>query len=309
MNFLKTKSGLEMQFAWLFAMIVGAVILFLTIFAVIRITQTENIAVDAATAKEIGVLLNPLETGFESAKTTSLILPKETRIYNNCTTEEHFGKQIIWLSQKSFNKWTETDIKVGFLNKYIFSERYAEGKKFFIFSKPFEFPFKVSDLIYITSSEKKYCFENPNDEISEELENLNQENIFIANCPDESIMVCFSGNCEIKVNLADKYVEKNNERMYFSDNSLMYAAIFSEPEIYECQLRRLMQRGENLALLYANKADIVSSQGCNTNLKNDLSGLSDRLNGVEISADLDPSLIRSVQDINDENEISNCRLW
>ncbi len=83
----------------------------------------------------------------EIQKATSLILPSETRIYNKCNTDGEFGRQIIKISQKSFDKWTETDVDVGFSNKYIFSENYVEGKKFYIFSKPLDFPFKISDLI------------------------------------------------------------------------------------------------------------------------------------------------------------------
>src|SRR3989344_2803023 len=53
--------------------------------------------------------------------------------------------------------------------------------KFYIFSKPFEFPFKVSDLIYLTSENEKYCFDNAPENIAEEILQLNQGNL-AANC-------------------------------------------------------------------------------------------------------------------------------
>ena len=152
------KAYLQISFAWLFAIIVGAVILFLAIFFSIKLINIEQTIQDAKTSKEIGILLNPLETGFETTKSTSISFPAETRIYNKCNNKGTFGRQIIQVSQKSFNEWSETNIDVGFSNKYIFSEEYVEGKKFYIFSKPFDFPFKVSDLMMITSSEKDYCF-------------------------------------------------------------------------------------------------------------------------------------------------------
>ncbi|MBI2043432.1 hypothetical protein HYT25_03520 [Candidatus Pacearchaeota archaeon] len=306
---MKNKKGVEFQFAWLFGLVVGMIILVLAIYAVSRVIQTEELSIDAATAKEIGVLLNPLETGFESAKTTTLVLPKETRIFNGCNNESVFGRQTLRISQRSFNKWTDTNINVGFSNKYIFSENFTEGKKFFIFSKPFEFPFKISDVIYITSSNKKYCFENAPEDISEELSNLGQENIFTDDCPDESIEVCFSGNCEIKVDLFSGYVEKNSERMHFPSDSMMYAAIFSSPEIYECQVERLMMRGTQLSILYSEKSDIVASRGCNSDLKNELVILSDRLNQTTGSAGLNTALINDIEDIKEKNENANCKLW
>ena len=303
------SKGLEMQFAWLFAMIVGAVILIFAVVSVLKITETQNAAIDAATAKEIGVLLNPLEIGFESAKTTTLVLPKETRIYNNCTTNPGFGKQTIRLSQKNFNQWSETDVDVGFENKYIFSESAIEGRKFLIFSKPFEFPYKVSDLIFLTSSDKKYCFLNPPDDISAELTNLGQENIILDSCPENSIRVCFSGNCDISVNPSSKSVEKNSTKVFFEGNALMYAAIFSSPELYECQFKRLMKRDSQLALLYSDKAEIVSANGCSTNLGGDLSVLSGTLDSVDESTDINSFVVEEINEINDRNEVSNCRLW
>jgi len=306
---MKNKRGVEFQFAWIFGLIVGMTILVLAIYAVTRIIQTEEIAVDAGTAKEIGVLLNPLETGFESAQTTSLILPKETRIFNGCNNESYFGRQTIRVSQKSFNKWTDTDIDVGFSNKYIFSENYTEGRKFIIFSKPFEFPFKISDIVYLTSSEKKYCLVGAPDDIKEELDNLGQDNIFTDECPENSIRVCFSGNCEIEVDYSNKFVEKDSEIMQFSDDSLMYAAIFSSPKIYECQVERLMMRAVQISILYSEKADAIAGRGCNSDLKSELNVLINRLNQTKSSAGLDDALIFYVEDIQEKNDDANCKLW
>ncbi|MEK6760568.1 MAG: hypothetical protein AABX93_01445 [Nanoarchaeota archaeon] len=303
------KDGIEFSFTWIFAMIVGMTILFLAIYAATRITQTQETVIDASTAKEIGILLSPLETGFESAKTTSLILPKETRIYNKCNNNGNFGRQVISLSQKSFNKWTDTDIDVGFSNKYIFSDGFVEGKKFYIFSKPFEFPFKVSDVIYVTSSDKTYCFDDAPEDIRDELSSLGQENIYLENCPEESIKVCFSGSCDVYVDYSSKYVEKENEKMYFSGDSMMYAAIFSEPEIYECQLKRLMQREVQLIEIYNGKAEIVSAKGCNSDVKNELSILSGMISDIKGSENINTAVIGTVDDIKNKNEISRCRLW
>lgn len=307
------KSGyLQISFAWLFAIIVGAIILFLAIFSTVKLIQTEQTTQDAKTGKEIGVLLNPLETGFETGKTTSLTLPVDTRIYNKCNNNGVFGKQIIQISQKSFNKWTETDINIGFENKYIFAEEYVEGKKFYVFSKPFEFPFKVTDLIYITSSLKEYCFVDAPEEIKEEISALKQENFLLENCSDSKkvVKICFSNiaGCNVKVNYNMKYVEKNEGKMYFEGDALMYAGIFSDKEIYECQLKRLMKRTGQLALLYKDKATFISqTAGCQSNLN--LLGLSDSVNNLESSANLG-SINYLVKDIKEKNEDNIlCKLW
>lgn len=307
---MKKRGFLQISFAWLFAIIVGGFILFLAIYASTKIIKTEQTSLDAGTAKEIGVLLNPLETGFETGKKNSITLPAETRIYNRCNNDGVFGRQIIKISQKSFDRWTDTNVNVGFSNKYIFSENFVEGKKFFLFSKPFEFPFKVTDLIYLISSDKKYCFVDAPDKIKDEILDLNQENLFTKNCPENSVKVCFdSKNCDISVNYGGRYIDKNNETMYFYGDALMYAAIFSEKEIYECQLKRVMQRGEQLALLYKDKAEFVSRVECNSNLNSDLLELGNLENSLGGSENLNNYIINLMDNMNQKNNLAECKLW
>lgn len=305
---MEKKAYLQISFAWVFAIIVGVFILFLAIFAVTKFTNQEQTASDAQTGTEIGVLLNPLETGFETGKTSSFSLPAETRISNGCNNNGNFGRQTIQLSQKSFNKWTETGIDVGFSNKYIFSDNTIEGKKFYVFSKPFDFPFKVSDLIYMTSSEKSYCFIDPPSRIEKEISNLNQNNLFLDECPGNSLKVCFDGgsDCDIEVDQNQKFVEKRGGIMYFEDDALMYAAIFSEKDVYECQLNRLMQRTEQLATIYDEKASLISTQGCG--LEINLFALRTAVDGFSSSSSL-ASIKEIAENLDDKNNFGVCQLW
>lgn len=302
------KKGFEISFAWLFAILVGIFILALAIYGATRMINLGRYEISTKTGKEIGILLNPLETGFETGVTTSLTLPTETRIYNECDNWGSFGRQIISVSQKSFGRWPEPADGVSFKNKYIFSGNVSEGKRFYIFSKPFEFPFKVADLIYLTPESEKYCFSDAPERIREELEDLGQENIFLKNCPDDSIKVCFSGKkCDIEVDYdKGKVVKEGN--VYFEGDALMYAAIFSDKDVYECQLKRLMERITQLALIYRNKAVFISQKGCTSNLNTDLLVLENSAGNWKESKDI--IQIKSyVKDIEKKNEISSCRLW
>jgi len=132
-NKMLKKGALEISFGWLFALIAGAVILFFAIYLGSRIIGTSDETISAETGKEITILMNPLETSFETAQTTSITIPLETRINNICSDENPFGKQSLQLDQKRFNEWTETDTKVSSYNKYIFSEEQTEGKTFYLF--------------------------------------------------------------------------------------------------------------------------------------------------------------------------------
>lgn len=304
------RAQFQMSFGWLFAIIVGAFVLFLAIYAAAKLIDTEQTEQDVKASAELEILLNPLETSFESGKTTSFAMPVSTRIYSRCDNSGTFGVQRIKISQISFNEWTDTDMDVPSYNKYIFAEVPAEGKSFYVFSKPFEFPFKVADLIYILPSENKYCFSNPPEEVEEELDDLELDNVFVNNCTGEEIRVCFSGSCDVRVNYGAGYIRKDGEVVYFHGDALMYAGIFSDTELYECQLKRLMQRVEQLALLYRDKANFVESRGCETDLK--LTELISKADGFGESYDLlgegsVSELAESIGDKNDNNGV--CRLW
>ena len=306
----RNKRGFEMSFAWLFAIIAGMFILFLAIYGVTKILHGGEEITSVKTGEEIGVLLNPLEIGFESGKTVLLTMPVETRIYNKYSTSGNFGAQIIQISQKNFGKWSQTNVDVSFQNKYIFSDSVVEGKNFFIFSKPFEFPFKVADVIYLTSSEQDYCFINAPEEIKEELSDLNQKNLFIEDCPAKSIRICFDGfasqECDIDVDIGRREVEKRNQTVFFETDSLMYATIFSDRNIYEYQVKRLMQRTNELLLLYENKAVLISDQGCGLDVN--LFAFRNIINNIQNSEDL-TGAANAADDAERENDDAVCRLW
>lgn len=306
----KKKAAMQMSFAWIFAIIVGVFILVLAIFAVNKFINVEEVSSSAESSKALGILFNPLETSFETGKVTSLSANVNTRIYNGCNYDESFGNQRLRTSQEGINGWSESIVDIKFDNKYIFSDEVIEGKKFYAFSKPFEFPFKVSDLIYLSSSEQKYCFVNPPEDIRYELRDLNQSNFYLGNCPSESKLVCFGKkNCDVYVNYGGKYVEQDGERIYFEGDALMYAGIFSSKDEYECHVKRLMNRVENLAVVYEDKEEFLSQRvGCGSELKADLIILENLVGSFESSEDL--VVAQSVvENLDEENENARCRLW
>jgi len=302
--------GLEFSFTWLFAIIAGAFILFLAIFLASKIINLGQTEISVKTGKQIGILLDPLETGFESLESSSFDMPVASRIYNNCSLNGNFGRQLIQVSQQSFGRWTKTNLNVGFSNKYIFSDEYVEGKKFYLFSKPFDFPFKISDLIMMTSSSKSYCFEDAPEQIADEITNINQGNLFAGNCSKTSIKICFSGgtNCDINVDYDNGIVRKNSDTIYFQTDALMYAAIFSNKSLYECQLQRLMKRTNYLGQIYMDKANFISGTGCNTDVNTDLLLLISAADNLKSSSDLNTMKTIS-DDIQNKNDEVICKLW
>ena len=315
---MNKKGYLQISFGWLFAIIAGIFILALAIYISTKFIGIKQTQIDTETAKHIGVLLNPFEIGAETSSSTPMTTPSETRIHISCDENGVFGNQLISTSMKSLGKWTDESVEVRFKAKYVFSDETVEGKKFFLFFRPFNSPFKVADIIVLTSSEKNYCFATDISKIKRDVNNIQQENLYVfPDCPANSVRICFnnvgSGNCDVDVfydeDTETGYVEKDGGRMEFFGN-LLYGAIFSDKNLYECQVKRLMKRLNQLANLYEKKAVFVSQRGCTNNLAGDLNFLSVAAKSVTISESLNQLILPKSKDIEEKNENNEyCKLW
>ncbi len=309
------KMGLEMNFAWIFSILVGAVILFLAIYSATQFIDFSRFRTDTEAAKSLTILFEPLGTGIEEGKLAVIELPQNTRIYNDCDetgsgAAKYFGKQEISLAQESTigKKWSNPGGGIAIYDKYIFSDSLEEGKTVYAFIKPFEIGFKVADLIFLYTD--KYCFVEPPDEIENEINQLKADreiNIKLARntrgCDEGEISVCFKGQgCDINVdgNENEGIVRKNGESLYYINN-LIYGAIFADADVYECNVKRLIKRTSSLASIYADKAGLVQKQGCETGLRKDF----------EFLAELDNlQLIKQQADkINRKNDAAICQVY
>ncbi len=331
---MKNKKGFEFSFAWLFAIIVGGVILFLAIFATTRLVQTEETVQETTLGREIGILLSPVETNLESAKIAKISTPSETRILNGCDEGGDFGRQEISIGTKSRagGEWEYPGGASSFYNKYLFSADGVQGEDFVVMAKPFKFPFKVADLSFLWSFEERYCFVGPPNDIKEEIGSLKQNANFdirldlkerVEECGKDSKIVCFdlpSANsaCDVVVSTKGESVRKEGKTIYYSESieddrdddryALLYGAIFSETDNYECQVKRLMKRTSELSEIYLAKTEYLSQRGCSSNLEFELRSLG--AGAVEVDESLDlRSLGISLEGIRRKNNGLACRLF
>ncbi len=307
---MKNKAQLDISFAWIFAIIVGAAILGFAIYLAANIINQGQTTIDAKTAKEIGVLLNPLQLGLEDFKSTKMSFASNTRVYNDCNLVGDFGNQKVMVSQMSFGKWTDTGMDYSQPNIYIYSNETMEGSNFNVFAEQFKFPFKVADLIYMIPEGREYCFVNAPSNVNESITRFNLKNL-VLNCTSNSIRVCFesSVDCDIQVKYNQGEITKKDGTVYFSDDSLMYAGIFSDKFTYECQLKRLMKKTAILSKLYQDKSTLISRAGCNSNVEADLSSFKTSLIGIKDSSNLF-SLSQMAKSIGEKNDANiDCKLW
>jgi hypothetical protein len=236
-----------------------------------------------------------------------------------------FGKNDIAVQTQSGigDKWQKEGTRIPIYNKYIFSSR-EEGETYYVFSKPFNFPYKISDLIFLTS--QKYCFVSPPSEVEDEISALRMENIEIAsreNCSSEAVRVCFESaiGCNITVyggcsyDCANKYdegtIEKNGQTLYYA-GSLMYAAIFSDNSVYECNIRRLAYRAGTIAEVLYQKIELMSLRDCNSDLAGELGFLYSLKNSSTSKSfsSKDISLMSPIiKEMNRKADTELCNLW
>ncbi|OIO81811.1 hypothetical protein AUJ84_00235 [Candidatus Pacearchaeota archaeon CG1_02_32_132] len=309
------NKGFEFSFAWIFAIIVGAVVIFLAIYTTTSLIGNSRYESDTKIAAQLQSILSPIETNLEEGKSIVLGFSDETRIYNECRNFGTFGEQKLSTATKSGigKEWMEPGVAAKSSNKYIFSSKILQGKEIYVFVKPLKMPYKVADMMFMYTG--KYCFVNPPNDIEEEINDLQLPGITInnsENCPLGSRKVCFSSSgCDIDVrfNVEDdssgSVVKKEGTVRY--ESGLIYGAIFSDFDVYGCQVERLMKRNSELAQLYAAKTNFLSGEGCSSNLAGDLISYSDSLKEAD-SGKL--SFIKLLSDgLKEKNDRLNCKLF
>jgi len=310
------KKAIALSFNWIFALVVGGVVLFLAIYGAGKFIETGERTISTETAASIVSLFDP-ETGLASGiANKEFKFKKQSKIFFDCDESFNapFGRQRIYFSEQSFGKeYGEISEKVPFYNRHVFADKEVEGKSFYIFSKPFFMGFKVTDIIIIDS--KNYCFYNAPEDFKDELdeEGLDIKQLVFLNSSSEKcegVSVCFNTNknCEIKVSESGTYVEKNGVKTYYVEN-LIYGAIFSSPEIYECNLKRIKNRFDELVKIYVDKISIIERQNCYSKIRGKL--LEAEAIEIENSRDFVQRIYPIVEDYDSINQLAKdgCELY
>ena len=296
------KAEFDLPFGVIFSIIAGAVIIFIAIFAAVSFANIGKHTQYSEAAQRISSILDPVVNGIASGYSQRVDFKRDTRIYLTCnerTSLSSFGRQGISFAEESgiVKKWQKPGAEIQRYNKYIFGENMSEGRTLYILSKPFYAGFSVDDIVLLGF--EKYCFIAAPERIQEELEvsfgNINFSSR-IDLCPKNTKTVCFGSSfngCNISVlgkcdnnYCEDDYsmgsVAKNGKTMYYFGN-LIYAAIFSTPDIYECNIRRLGFKTSQLAEVYSGKIEAVKIKDCNSLLDLPLGEIKTIIGGLNSS--------------------------
>lgn len=312
-----------MEFAWIFAVIVGAMILFLAFYFVGTRLLGQQYEQTTIAAQSLDILLNPFSQ-FGEIKVMSqniITLPQLSNLTIDCN-HEGLGDNTLTVSQKNTAGVPKTT-----RDKYIFAEESAT-KKFQALSMPFEMPWRVADIVILWPYDKKYCFVKAPNFINESLGNststgLNISSIYFTgsknSCSENSTKVCFpDSSCDISVTIQEQSdlghkgtTTKQGKIVYFAGDAMLYASIFSSRDLYNCNLQRLASRLNSQAIIYKEKAIALSQKGCSAtfnleSLKLNSEALSKASTVNEI---LMASLWQSAKQVSQQNDIADCSLY
>jgi len=312
------KKG-QFEFNWLFALILGAVILFLAIFFATKLINTSSYQGSAEIVREFDILLNPFASVSAVGTITlakEVSMPSDILINISCSSDG-LGKNGVSVSQKSGSKYKGLTPEYAIYNKYIFGEN-LEGKEFYIFGMPFEMPFRIDDLIYVVSAD--YCFVDAPKKIRDDISILNTSRIVskdsTALCSPESKKICFSdmGGCSMNIYCDDLGCEQGTVvkagKVYFYKKSLMYAAVFSDVSLYRCNMKRLLARAESISDIYQQKSYRLAANCEMYGINNALADFKSKIETVKSSLSPDPRTISAEANrLDTENSIARCPVY
>ncbi len=304
-------------------MIVGGAILFLALYASWHISEGEREVQQTFTAQELITQLSTLTTSLETTnRPGNLSFATPVRITPRCTLEGNWGKQEVNVAQRSGigKPWEDTGIPAAASTLYLFSATPAEGRTFTLLVKPILLPFKIGDSIALWSG--SYCFVQPSGAVEDDLSLLEGTGNPITSvshakeCPRNSTVVCFTSgslpgsksSCQVIVDLTQQSVTKQGRTFHYID-SLLYAAIFGEANVYECNVMRLLRRAEFLATLYSDKSSFIASRshtGCSSNIQEELASY--RALAHNGTSAVLPALWIKAQELDKRNPDA-CPLW
>jgi hypothetical protein len=218
----------------------------------------------------------------------------------------------------------DTGIPSRFPGKYFFSDKDFVAKDILVLGKPFDYPFRVADVLILWPSTSSYCFLDPPEQMEKEIKSLVKDNRAINSslqvipydkkeeCRKGSKKVCFGKNTGCDISVYESLIKKGSKTIYIDSsqksNLFVWAGIFSDPDIYECQLKRLMKRASSLSSLYQEKSILLNGKGCTSSLTGSLESLSQAARLYNSSSDLAQVSLLS-QSLGGENDKLSCPVF
>jgi hypothetical protein len=304
--------------------VAGLAFLIMAIYAASSFKDIKTYESNPEIAKQISVFIDPLQAGFATSSKGEIDFNQEVKLRNVCDDNNYFGSNRLSIATMGKNEeYSDYGSTITVNDKYIFSNDIIIDNSVYTLSKTFSYPYEVSDFIILIPSSQEYCLEDVPEDISDNLDLLGIDNLYFSNCSNDENMVqictspqncdiiitgyCTSFECTSKYNFGT--VKKGSDTYYYT-NDLIYSAIFSDIDNYNCNTRRLINRNSLLAEMYLDKINLLNSRGCTNYLAEDLLIWKNYMSSL--SSDDIVNMLDYYQksiDLNNQNSDSGCKLW
>lgn len=164
------KAQLDVQFNWVFILIVGAIILSFFVSASLWYKNTQEQKITAQIVVNIESLLN---TAAESPKTAQTITIPDIKLSFTCLLDCNEYGCVSDFSGGGVTRATETDI--------IFSHSTLSGTQLITWALEWDFPYKIANFLYITTDSIRYIilYDDEHSDLAYAVNSLLAENSYL----------------------------------------------------------------------------------------------------------------------------------
>ncbi len=228
------KRAVASSLSWIVVVLVGAAILFLAIFFAGKIGDVGEFKGNI----DIANYLDGVFGSFGSSGAVASVTSKEVDVPGSVLVDFDCKEIIVGTADEEAVKRHEN---------LIFGKD-AVYKEMNVFSKAFKMPFRVADLVYVYAG--KVCFIGFPDEYWSVLAELNDK--FVGSVEKCGRVSCCSRESEkvMFLSLEDEKVSKE----------LVLGKIFSDSELFECNVKELGRRIVLLSQIYEKKAGYLQGR-------------------------------------------------
>ncbi|PIN80827.1 hypothetical protein COV11_03240 [Candidatus Woesearchaeota archaeon CG10_big_fil_rev_8_21_14_0_10_30_7] len=285
-DLFSSKKGFEMQFSWIFILIAGTIIL--SFF--VMLAQKQLVISESKQEIYVWQKFNDVFFSALSGEDVNFVMDTSATLHFHCTN--------IQCSLKIGKKEQPYDLP-------IFSPAELNGGPLILWSKTFNSPFHITNLLFISNEKTRFIIvSDANNPLKTYLENNLPQGMnvdFVVNAMNEQyqghdhvrfvfidvnpkIHPSFNDAPHSIIKVAGNKVFINNQEYYFTDEhkELLLAALFSEnSDMYEIQLKnKIFDRIKDISMILKEKARLNQDLQCYTNLKifDDLASTADALN-------------------------------
>ncbi|MBR9676953.1 hypothetical protein GOV04_02335 [Candidatus Woesearchaeota archaeon] len=320
----KKRGAIELQFNWIFVLIVGAVILLFFFVIVTKQRDVSQLQIQADVSRRLESLLSGAQTVSETAQ---IIETPRLTLSFDCEGYRAGGTSPI----KTLSAYSLDQIK---------------GTQIILFSKNFNIPFRATNLLFVTDSQTRYIIVSDDslgtnilelipeqvdrqlisydDLMSLEEQNSNRARFIFVNPPNDdniTIPTEFRSYKDEKVSAAKidsvspydygrvayyqkqgLFLDQTASYVEYIDDPMMLAALFSQDEeVYQCNIKRALTQAMFIADLYAKRAELLANSGladiCNSYTTSSITTLQTLKNSIKAKTADNIGATSAIQDL------------